>query len=254
MTDDLRDKLHDLAADPPPPTGVPSEAVFARVRTIRRRRATGAAVLGTAAVAAIAVTAGNLTGVNSAPPVTKTPNQPQTIITGPPTTNPTTTVTATPKESIIASVTTLPPVEESSTQPPSDPPSDTPPPAAKPVKADVNLEAFVTGRKLTLRMTFSGTILVPRVAPDNEYIVADFIDNWLGDSYVYGDNSLGDGSDPGPVTCNGSTKRITGSYTRTLRDIHTYERPGTYRISYTTAYCGTDGAVSVIREALVTVK
>ncbi len=122
MTDDLRDKLHALAADPPPPTGVPSEAVFARVRTIRRRRATGAAVLATAAAVAIVVTAGNLTGVDSAPPVTKTPNQPQTIITGPPTTNPTVTVTVTTKESISVSANTLPPVENS-TPPTADPSS-----------------------------------------------------------------------------------------------------------------------------------
>jgi len=38
MTDDLKQKFEQLVADPPPPSTVPSQAVFARVRTVRRRR------------------------------------------------------------------------------------------------------------------------------------------------------------------------------------------------------------------------
>jgi hypothetical protein len=107
---------------------------------------------------------------------------------------------------------------------------------------------------LTLRITFSGTILVPRGVPDNAYLVTDYRNYWLGDGYTYGDNHPGGGSDAGSVTCNNTTKRVTGSYTQTLQNINTYDKPGTYTIHYETAYCGPNGRVPVTRTATVTVK
>jgi hypothetical protein len=66
---DLQTLFKGVVADPPPPTEIPSQAVFARVRKVRRRRAAGGAVLATAAVAAVVAVAGNLTSTNSQPPV-----------------------------------------------------------------------------------------------------------------------------------------------------------------------------------------
>jgi hypothetical protein len=123
-----------------------------------------------------------------------------------------------------------------------------------PVKGNVTVAPQITGRNLTLRITFSGTILVPRGVPDNAYIVGNYRDYWLGDNYTYGDNHPGSGSDAGGVTCNNSTKRVTGSYTQTLQNINTYDKPGTYTIHYQTAYCGPTGRVQLTRTATVTVK
>ncbi|MFF1821000.1 hypothetical protein ACFVWG_27095 [Kribbella sp. NPDC058245] len=76
MSDDLHARMQRLAADPPPPTGVPSVAVMNRVRKVRRRRAAGVAVLATAAVAAVVAIAGNLNDVDSQPPVLGPPTTP----------------------------------------------------------------------------------------------------------------------------------------------------------------------------------
>ncbi|GAA1587701.1 hypothetical protein GCM10009804_49770 [Kribbella hippodromi] len=88
MTDELKSRFEQLVADPPPPTAVPSEAVFNRVRTVRRRRATGVVLVAAAGAAAIALALGNVTNIGSAPPVTNTPGAPKSVITGPPTTTP----------------------------------------------------------------------------------------------------------------------------------------------------------------------
>lgn len=90
MNDDLRSRFQRLADDPPPPTGRPSELVFTRVRKVRRRRAAGVAVLATAAVAAVFAISGNLTDIDSQPPVL-----------GPPTTS---TSSATPSPYDVAIV------------------------------------------------------------------------------------------------------------------------------------------------------
>lgn len=269
MTDELKDRFNQLVADPPPPTGVPSEVVFTRIRTVRRRRAAGVAVLAAAAaVAVVAVAAVSATGLNSAPPVTGTPGAPHTVVTGPPTTPPTTAPTTTKPTSAppvtkptntATATTSNPPATiptDSASTPPTPPPSSTTnkPPAAKPVKGYVTVEPQIAGRNLTLRITFSGTILVPRGVPDNAYLVTDYRNYWLGDGYTYGDNHPGGGSDAGSVTCNNSTKRVTGSYTQTLQNINTYDKPGTYTIHYETAYCGPNGRVPVTRTATVTVK
>ncbi|NEA32123.1 hypothetical protein [Streptomyces sp. SID13031] len=76
MTDDLKERFQNLVADPPPPTAIPSQAVFARVRTVRRRRTAGVAVTAAAAVAVVTVLAGGLTDIHSSPPVS---NQPSTV-------------------------------------------------------------------------------------------------------------------------------------------------------------------------------
>ncbi|MGW6201104.1 hypothetical protein ACWF0M_33495 [Kribbella sp. NPDC055110] len=88
MTEDLKDRFAQLVADPPPPTAVPSEAVFARVRTVRRRRAAGVTTVAAAAAVAIALALGNVTDIGGAPPVTNTPGAPKSIVTGPPTAAP----------------------------------------------------------------------------------------------------------------------------------------------------------------------
>jgi hypothetical protein len=264
MTDELKHKFQQLVADPPPPTGVPSDAVFTRIRTVRRRRTAAVAVLATAAtVAVVAAAAVSATGLSSAPPVAGTPGAPHTVVTGPPTTLPTSAPPATPTSTATHSTSKPPatvPADPATTiptdRPTTPPPSTTTnnPPAAKPVNGDVTVDPQITGRNLTLRITFKGTILVPRGVPDNAYIVGNYRDNWLGDNYTYGDNHTGSGSDAGGVTCNNSTKRVTGSYTQTLQNINTYEKPGTYTIHFATAYCGPNGAVRLTRTATVTVK
>ncbi|RZU18852.1 hypothetical protein EV645_1052 [Kribbella rubisoli] len=88
MTEDLKTQFNQLVADPPPPSTVPSEAVFARVRTVRRRRTAGVITVAAAGVLAIALALGNVTDIGGAPPVTNTPGAPKSVITGPPTVAP----------------------------------------------------------------------------------------------------------------------------------------------------------------------
>ncbi|MFI5732066.1 hypothetical protein ACIA49_18220 [Kribbella sp. NPDC051587] len=83
MSDDLHARMQRLAADPPPPTGVPSVAVMNRVRKVRRRRTAGVAVLATAAVAAVVAIAGNLNDVDSQPPVLGPPTTSAPVATSP---------------------------------------------------------------------------------------------------------------------------------------------------------------------------
>ncbi|TDO45021.1 hypothetical protein EV643_114166 [Kribbella sp. VKM Ac-2527] len=189
------------------------------------------------------VTAGNLTGVDSAPPVTKTPNQPQTIITGPPTTNPTTTVTVTPKESIIASANTLPPIETSTdTPPPPPPPSDTPPPAVEPVNVSLQLKPTINRLTVTMQFAESGSMLVPIIERTGESKPADsWRNNVYMTGYTWGDGSPGAGANAGLLTCKGAHERVSGSGTGTAREPHTYATGGTYTFTYTFYYCGPDG-------------
>ena len=88
MTEELKDRFTQLVADPPPPSALPSEAVFARVRKVRRRRTAGVMTLAAACVVAIALALGNVTNIGGAPPITNTPGAPKTAITGPPTASP----------------------------------------------------------------------------------------------------------------------------------------------------------------------
>ncbi|NUR99966.1 MAG: hypothetical protein HOV67_32500 [Kribbellaceae bacterium] len=88
MTEELKDRFTQLVADPPPPSAPPSEAVFARVRKVRRRRTAGVMTLAAACVVAIALALGNVTDIGGAPPITNTPGAPRTAVTGPPTATP----------------------------------------------------------------------------------------------------------------------------------------------------------------------
>jgi hypothetical protein len=248
MTDDLRDKLRALVVDPPAPTGVPSEAVFARVRTIRRRRATGAAVLATAAVAAIVVTAGNITGVDSAPPVTKTPNQPQTIITGPPTVSPTTTPTRTPKGSISATVNTLPPVENSTNTPPTaDPSSPSTQPSSPGTTPPPRMDLFfwpyptIDGLTVTMRVAARGTVLAPTFEEGGTLEAANFHDNLLFAKYWWGDNTYIEDTGSGGMSCYGAKKPVSGNGTKQVGQPHTYRTAGTYLFAYRITYCSPNG-------------
>ncbi|WP_328328137.1 hypothetical protein OHA70_02745 [Kribbella sp. NBC_00382] len=84
MTDELKERFQQLVADPPPPTAVPSEAVFARVRTVRRRRTAGVAISAAAAVAVVTVVAGGLTDIRSGPPVSGQPSNKAATTSPPP--------------------------------------------------------------------------------------------------------------------------------------------------------------------------
>ena len=263
MPTDLSDKFNRLVEDQPPSAAAPADAVVARIRTVRRRRTAGVAVLATAGVAVAALAAGTMARPNSAPPVTGTP--------GPTTPS----AIAIPTQPVItptgkASTPIKPSVPDPSNEvdpagKPNDPPSNTTsappptekstPPAAKPVKGAVSLKAEHSGRDLTLKITFSGTILAPVAAEDGKSITAgSFRDYWMGDRYTYGDGPEEGGSDSGGVSCQGATKRITGSDVVTLTKIHTYTKPGTYTIDYRTGYCGPNGYVELVRTAQVTVR
>jgi hypothetical protein len=209
MTDDLKHKFEQLVADPPPPSGVPSEAVFARVRSVRRRRTAGVVTLAAAAVVAVAVAAGTLTDVNSSPPVTNTPSAPATVVTGPPTTTPPTTTTT----------------RTTAVQPP--------------LAVDIALKPTVRGRTVTMNVTLSGTVLVPTADGQNLPADTSFVDLSGGTSYNFGDG-YANGSDGGGVLCAKSKKRTTGRETY-QPETHTYAKPGTYRFTYSVQYCGAKG-------------
>ncbi len=212
MTDDLKHKFEQLVADPPPPSTVPSEAVFARVRSVRRRRTAGVVTLAAAAVVAVAVAAGNLTDIKSEPPVTgtsKTVIGPPTTTTAGGTTGPTPTTTRTT-------------------------------PVKPPLAADIALKPTVRGRTVTMNVTVSGTVLVPTADGQNLPADTSFLDLSGGTTYDFGDGYTS-GSDGGGVLCaKSSKKRTTGRETYQL-ETHTYTKPGTYTFHYTVEYCGTNG-------------
>jgi len=212
MTDDLKHKFEQLVADPPPPSAVPSEAVFARVRSVRRRRTAGVVTLAAAAVVAVAVAAGNLTDIKSEPPVTgtsKTVIGPPTTTTAGGTTGPTPTTTRTT-------------------------------PVKPPLAADIALKPTVRGRTVTMNVTVSGTVLVPTADGQNLPADTSFLDLSGGTTYDFGDGYTS-GSDGGGVLCaKSSKKRTTGRETYQL-ETHTYTKPGTYTFHYTVEYCGTNG-------------
>jgi len=212
MTDDLKHKFEQLVADPPPPSAVPSEAVFARVRSVRRRRTAGVVTLAAAAVVAVALAAGNLTDIKSEPPVTGTS---KTVI-GPPTT---TTAGGTTRPTPTTTRTT---------------------PVKSPLAADIALKPTVRGRTVTMNVTVSGTVLVPTADAQNLPADTSFLDLSGGTTYDFGDGYTS-GSDGGGVLCaKSSKKRTTGRETYQL-ETHTYTKPGTYTFHYTVEYCGTNG-------------
>jgi hypothetical protein len=257
MTDELKDQFRHLVADPPPPTGVPSEAVFARIRTARRRRTAGVAAGAAAAVVAVvAVATSTFAGPNSAPPITNTPGRPQTIVTGPP--------TITPSETSPSSKSTvtkpLAPTNKSDSPPPSSPssPDDTSPPAPLPVKVNLSLTPTVKGMTATVKYQWSGSLLVPistisgKSLPTAGYKFSDLAFNW---DYDFGDGrydpptgKLGSG-----LTCDGAHDRVSGN-TSDVTQTHTYEKAGTYTFSYLITYCTPEGEKVITKTEKLVIK
>ncbi|MFG1817157.1 hypothetical protein ACGFIF_25600 [Kribbella sp. NPDC049174] len=265
MTDDLKHQFEQLVADPPPPSGVPSEAVFARVRSVRRRRTAGVATLAAAAVVAVAVAAGNLTDINSSPPVTGTPGAPTTVVTGPPTASP----TARTAQTSPAIPTKTPDGTRTGSTPgaritPGSTPgktgtttgagATTTPPAQPPVDVNVTLKPTISGRTVTMKVTVSGTVLRP-TTPEGQDLPADtsFLNLSGGTNYTWGDGKDPGGSDGGAVTCEMSKKRTTGRETYSI-DSHIYTTPGTYTFHYTVGYCGTDGPFETSKTIKLVIK
>ncbi|MEV6281829.1 hypothetical protein [Kribbella sp. NPDC051770] len=259
MTDELKAKFQALVEDTPEPTGLPSDAVFARIKTARRRRTTGlVAGLATAAVATIALAAGNLTGIDSAPPVTETPNRP-TPTASVPSSTPTSTPTA-PKPPIAVSVQTLKPggqetdnteePEKANTPPPSKPssPKTQEPEAPLPVKLNLTLsDLTVNGLKASLASEWTGSLLVPvfeytgRSNMSNGGITANayYYDYDFGDEYN-DPNEGPTGTVGSGLTCDGAYQRYAGSWSgRTVT--HTYRKAGTYTFTYRIGYCTDTG-------------
>jgi hypothetical protein len=244
MPDELKDKFQQLVADPPPPTAVPSEAVFAKVRTVRRRRTAGVAVLAAAAVAAIAVAGSNLTDINSSPPVSGRSDT--TTIPAPPSLPPNGTATTTGTVAATRTTGSTQPVQP--VQPPPRSSSSTQthnPPATPPVAVRVVLLPKLTGRSLTMKVTVKGSLISPLGiegnGPTAVELPADtsFLNRTLGTTYKYGDGEES-GSDAGAVTCDGAKKRVSSQETYTLLDgPHVYKKAGTYTFKYTVQYCGT---------------
>jgi hypothetical protein len=267
MTNDLKRQFEQLVADPPSPNGVPSEAVFARVRSVRRRRTAGVATLAAAAVVAVAVAAGNFADVNSRPPVTGTPSAPTTVVTGPPTTSPATSAapTKTPEatKTGTAPATTAGPTEGSSPgkgtttgkETTTGTRTTTAPPAKPPIDVDVKLHPTINGRTVSMDITVSGTVIRPMTL-EGKPMSSDtsFLNLSGGTNFIWGDrNSRSDGgSDGQTVTCK-STIRTTGRETYSIES-HTYPKPGTYTFRYTVMYCGTDGVFQAAKTAKLVIK
>jgi hypothetical protein len=262
MTDELKDKFQQLVADPPPSNGVPSDAVFTRIRTVRRRRTAGVALLAVAAtVAVVAVAAFGVTGLNSAP-VVGTTNAPTT--TGSPTASspsspPTSESPATKPTNPVASTTrNTSPNPPTNTNKPEPPPSNknTSPPVIKPTKLTLTLHPTINGMTVTMWFTESGSKLIPVIERTGKSLPSDmaFQDLDYMTGYTWGDGSPGAGANAGLLTCEGANKRITGQGTDRARDPHTYAKAGTYTFTYTVSYCGTTGIEEVTKTMKLTVR
>lgn len=263
MTDDLKQQFERLVADPPPPSTVPSESVFARVRSVRRRRTAGALTLAAAAVVAVAVATSNLTDIGSSPPVTNSPSAPVTIVTGPPTSTqstvaPTTTGTTTTTNTTTQGTTTgttqgtekttgttTTGAVSTKTPPPVQPP-------VRPIEVNVVLKPTVTGRTVAVKVTVSGTVIVPTVDGKNLPADTTFLNLSGGTNYYWGDGEQG-GSDGGSAGCGGTTRK-TGRETYSI-ETHTYTKPGTYTLRYEVRYCNAkNSAFTTTKTVKVTVK
>lgn len=217
MVNDLKDLFEQLVEDPPPPTAVPSEAVFAKVRTVRRRRRTVGVAVVAAAVVAITMLGNSLTEINTSPPVSNKPDGVRTVVGLPPT-----VVTTT------GPATTTPRV----------------PPA---IGVAVMLTPKVTGRSMLMKVTLKGTLVSPLGIEDDPAGGTElldgtsFLNRTLGTEFSFGDGEAS-GSDGGPVTCTGAKTRVTSQETYTVADgPHLYKKAGTYTFRYTVKYCGANG-------------
>ncbi|MEV4260297.1 hypothetical protein [Kribbella sp. NPDC049584] len=264
MTNDLKQQFERLVADPPPPTTLPSESVFARVRSVRRRRTAGALTLAAAAVIAVTVATSNLTDLGSGPPVTGSPSAPVTIATGPPTgtqstaapttTAPTSTGTTTTTQGTTGTPgagTTRSTEKPTGTTTTGAGTTNTPPPT-RPIEVGVVLKPTVTGRTVAVKVTLSGTVIVPTVDGKNLPADTSFLNLSGGTNYYWGDGEQG-GSDGGSAGCGGTTRK-TGRETYSI-DTHTYAKPGTYTLRYEVRYCNAkDSAFTITKTIKVTVR
>ncbi|MEU0094733.1 hypothetical protein [Kribbella sp. NPDC006257] len=238
MTDELKRKFEQLVADAPPPSGVPSEGVLDRVRTVKRRRTATAGVLATAIVVAAVIAAGNLTKLNSAPaPLTNTPG-PITVITAPPTT--------TPKPTIGGSVNTLPPVENSD-HPPAGEPSSPNTSEPGPVKLNLTLETTLKNQVMTVQFREWGSMLVPLFGGKPLPADTQFTDLAVNYGWDWGDGSYDppQGKNGSGITCDGATKRAQGDVSRSVPQTHHYTKPGTFTFEYRISYCGPNGLQTI---------
>jgi hypothetical protein len=262
MTDDLKQKFEQLVADPPPPSTVPSQAVFARVRTVRRRRAAGAVTLAAAAVVAVALAISNVTDVDGRPPVSNSPSAPTVVTVAP--TSPASTPSGTTNSAsgAIHTPNTPPPSTQNTGNPP--PSSTSRTPVAPPLGVHVSLKSTVHGRSVTFKVTLSGSTLVPTDANGRPLSTSgtSFVDLLGGTQYFFGDGQQS-GSDAGAVNCVSGTPRITRNQTYTLMNdsglpnasgTHTYTTAGTYTFKYTVNYCSTSGWKPVTKTIQVTVR
>jgi hypothetical protein len=272
MTDELKAKFQALVKDAPEPAGRPSDAVFARIKTVRRRRTTGlVAGLATAAVATIALAAGNLTGIDSAPPVTETPNGPTpTAIV--PTTTPTSTPTG-PKASIAVSAQTLEPGNQETGEtdtpppnkpsPPGKPSSNTTDPVAPPGPYRLSFR-FDTAPdpdpaeslNVTAIVVATGSVLAPADEEGGNLSSSRFHDNLLFSEYWWGDGTYVEDDWYGGYACPQPDdpqrmKKVTGSGNQVLA--HKYAKPGTYKLTYSVTYCTPSGPVKFSRSTNLTV-
>lgn len=263
MTDDLKQKFEQLVADPPPPSTVPSQAVFARVRTVRRRRTAGAVTLAAAAVVAVALAITNVTDVDGRPPVSNSPSAPTTIVTAAPTSSaPTRSGTTNSASGAIHTPNTPPPSTQNTSNPPPSSTSSTP--VTPPLGVHVSLTSTVQGRSVTFKVRLSGSTLVPTDANGRPLSTSgtSFVDLLGGTQYFFGDGQQS-GSDAGAVNCVSGTQRITRNQTYMLMNdsglpnssgTHTYAKAGTYTFKYTVNYCSTSGWRPVTKTTQVTVR
>ncbi|WP_112244315.1 hypothetical protein [Kribbella monticola] len=263
MTDELKHKFEQLVADAPPPTGVPSEGVFERVRIVKRRRRATAGILATAAVVAAAIAAGNLTGLNSAPaPATNTPG-PTPIVTGPPTIKPSSPITRT---TIAGSVNTLPPVQNSADKPSGDPSSPTTQSsspdktglAAPPGPYQLNFSFTTSTDGLTgrINITATGSVLAPVFEEGGSVTSSKFHDNLLYSEYWWGDGTHVEEDKYGGMFCPqpdqpATMKKVTGQGVRPMT--HKYAKAGSYQFAYRVTYCTPSGPVKFARAWDITV-
>jgi hypothetical protein len=262
MTDELKHKFEQLVADAPPPTGVPSEGVFERVRAVKRRRRTTAGILATAAVVVAGIAAGNLTSLNSAPDPANTPG-PTPIVTGPPTVSPTTTPPPTSRSTIVGSVNTLPPVQGSDTPPPSGPSSPStkatsPGLAAPPGPYKLNFSFATSTVGLTGRINIvaTGDVLAPVFEEGGTVTSSKFHDNLLYSEYWWGDGTHVVEDKYGGMFCPQpdqpkTMKKVSGQGVRPMS--HTFAKAGEYQFAYRVTYCTPSGPVKFARAWDITV-
>ncbi|MEV8377890.1 hypothetical protein AB0P21_34445 [Kribbella sp. NPDC056861] len=124
----------------------------------------------------------------------------------------------------------------------------------KPVQGTVSITPILSGRTLSLKVNFGGSVLTPKDRETHQdWTAPDYRGLWLGDNYTFGDGPDQGGTDPGQAYCEGATKRRTGNQTVTLPAIHQYAQPGTYTLTYTTKYCGRTGEIELKKHIQVEV-